>query len=336
MILKKKITKDKRVFFPIAHFLGGALSLYIGAEILVYGSASLALRLKIPLLIIGLTVIAFGTSSPELFVNIYSALHGFGDLTLGNLVGANILSLSGVIGLSALIKPIHLSRQLLRWDIPFMMASTLLVMIFSYEKKISRFDGAIFVVFLLIYLFVLYMIGKKSIVIEEEITLLKEETKPSANKRSSTYLWADILMVLVGIVLLFFGGRWLVKGALGFAQAFLIGQGIVGLTIVAFGTTLPEMVTCVVAIFRKKRHIAIGTAIGSNTFNFLGILGFSSLARPLHFQHDILIDLIGLLALQGFLFPLLLKKQEIPRWKGGILIAFYAFYVAFLFILKPA
>ncbi len=304
--------------------LAGSLLLYLGAEILVHGSVALALRFKVSLLVIGLTLVAFGTSAPELAVNIRGALEGLGTLSVGNAIGANLLTTGGILGLCVLIKPAPLSSELLKRDIPMMVFSTLLVLAFTASHQITRFEGAILLFFFFLYLAVLYVTTRTGIFVEKVIIEESRKISPYA-------LW-DVTMVVGGIILLLIGSRLLVHGAVTLGKVFGIQQDIIGLTVVSIGTSLPELTISIVATLRKRHHITLGTIFGSNIFNLLGILGISSLIRPLRLDHSLQPSLLWFLALQLLLYPIFQKKREISRPKGAILLCVYLFFFVTRFI----
>ncbi len=309
---------------------GGAAALYFGADFLVRGSVALALRLQVSTLLIGLTLVALGTSGPELFINIRGAIQGQADLGIGNVIGANILTVGGILGLCALIKPMAISRQLICWDMPAVLVTNLLMMMLTFSQEISRWKGALFVFLFLIYLSVLYFITKKGILKEKEV--LKEEKPVIEQSQPTPHTgWWDILQVVGGLVLLAAGAHWLVKGSIQLALWWGVSEKVIGLTIVAIGTSLPELITSIIAVFRKQHYIALGNIIGSNVYNFIGILGVSALVTPLQLHHSVLKDLCYLFFLQCFLFPIFQKTAEIPRWKGACLILLYAGYITLLF-----
>ena len=317
----------------VAFILGGAAALYVGAEILVRGSVALALRLKISTLLIGLTLVAIGTSGPELFVNIRGAMEGRADLGVGNVIGANIVTIGGVLGLCALIKPLAISRQLVRWDMPAMLVTNIIMMVFTFSLQISRLKGAFFLGLFLLYLAGLYFITKKGILKEKEV-LKEEEPVIEQSHAISRYAWWDLLLIGGGLILLSLGAQWLVKGAVQLAMQWGVSEKVIGLTVVAMGTSQPELITSIIAVFRKQHYIALGNIIGSNVYNLLGILGISSLVRPLQLEHSVLGDLLYLFLLQCFLFPILQKKSEISRWKGVCLLLLYTGFVTVLYSLK--
>lgn len=317
----------------LAFILGGATALYIGAEMLVRGSVALALRLKISTLLIGLTLVAVGTSGPELFVNIRGAIEGRADLGVGNVIGANIVTIGGILGLCALIKPLGISRQLIRWDMPAMLATNIIMMIFTFSLQISRLKGAFFLGLFLLYLAGLYFITKKGILKEKEV-MKEEEPVIEQSQAISRYAWWDLLLIVGGLVLLSLGAQWLVKGAVQLAMQWGVSEKVIGLTVVAMGTSQPELITSIIAVFRKQHSIALGNIIGSNVYNLLGILGISALVSPLQLESSVLGDLGYLFLLQCFLFPIFQKKSEISRWKGVCLLLLYVGFVVVLYSVK--
>ena len=251
--------------------LVGLVLLIGGAELLVRGASALAVALGISRLVIGLTVVAFGTSSPEIAVSVQSAIAGQANLAIRNLVGSNIFNILFILGISAAITPLIVSQQLIRFDVPVMIAATFVVLILGLDSHYGRFDAAVLLLLLLGYLVLLLVFGRK-------------EAEPAADEiappRAATGWLLNVVLVVVGLALLVWGSRWLVAGALDIAKALGVSELIIGLTIVAAGTSLPEVATSVIAALRQQRDIAVGNVIGSCTFNLLAVLGVASSVAP--------------------------------------------------------
>jgi len=257
-------------------FIVGLVFLIIGAEALVRGSSRLAAVLGISPLVIGLTVVAFGTSSPELAVSIKSALSNQASIAVGNVIGSNIFNVLFILGISALIVPLVVSQQLVRLDVPLMIALSVMVLILSLDENFSRADGLMLVAGLVIYVwFLIYQSRRESAEVKEEYA------KEFGTERYSKSSWfKNIVLILGGLALLVLGSHWLVDSAVSFAQYLGVSELVVGLTIVAAGTSLPEVVTSVIATIRGERDIAVGNVVGSNIFNIMGVLGFTSIVAP--------------------------------------------------------
>ena len=310
-------------------FLSGLAFLIIGAEILVRGASRIAAGIGISPLIIGLTVVAFGTSSPELAVGIKSAVSGQADIALGNVIGSNIFNVLFILGLSALIVPLRVSKQLIRLDVPLMIGLSVLVLLFAMDQNITRFDGGLLLAGLAGYIVFLIYEGRKSS--DGDNKLNRNSTN---GKNSGKINWPlNILFVVGGLVLLVVGSRWLVDGAVTFAQYLGVSELIIGLTIVAAGTSLPEVVTSLIAAVGGERDIAVGNVVGSNIFNIMGVLGLTGVLAPAgirvsegiyHFDIPIMI------AVAFACLPIFFTGGTINRWEGALLLGYYVAYTSYL------
>lgn len=312
----------------IIFFVVGLVFLIIGAEALVKGASRLAAAFGISPLVIGLTVVAFGTSSPELAVSIKSSLSGQGTIALGNAVGSNIFNILFILGLSALIAPLFVSQQLVRLDVPLMITLSVMVLILSLDEKLNRTDGLLLVIGLTIYLwFLISQSRKESRGIKAAGTNAVEAEKPK---------WAkDIGFVIGGLLLLVTGSRWFVNSAVLFAEYLKISELIVGLTIVAAGTSLPEVVTSVIAVVRGERDIAVGNVVGSNIFNIMGVLGFAGFISPTGIEVSpavIGFDLPVMIAVALACLPIFFTGGVISRKEGLLFLGYYIAYVLYLIL----
>ena len=302
----------------------GLVLLVAGAEVLVRGASNLATSWGISPLIVGLTVVAFGTSSPELAVSLKAVSAGQAGIALGNVVGSNIFNVLFILGLAALIAPLVVSRQLIRLDVPIMIGASVLVLIFSQNGMFSPWEGGMLFIGLLCYVAFLIVQGKKEGVAENS------DTKP---QQKSLHWSLNAGMVLVGLALLVQGSNWLVEGAVQIAVHFGVSEVIVGLTIVAAGTSLPEVVTSVMASIKGERDIAVGNVVGSNVFNLLGVLGLTSLLAPGGIQvteafsgFDVPIMVVVAFAC----LPIFFSGGVISRWEGAVLFGYYLIYTTYL------
>lgn len=282
-------------------------------------------------LVIGLTVVAFGTSSPELAVSIKSALSGQGGIALGNVIGSNIFNVLFIVGLFALIAPLLISQQLVRFDVPLMIALSVIVWMLTLDENLSRTDGLMLVAGLVIYVWVLvYQSRKESVEVKEEYT---QEFETERNAKAD---WVkNIGLVLGGLALLVLGSRWLVDGAVSFAHYLGVSELIVGLTIVAAGTSLPEVVTSVIASIRGERDIAVGNVVGSNLFNIMGVLGIAGMVAPTGIEVSTAVigfDLPVMIAVAFACLPLFFTGGEISRTEGGALLGYYVAYTMYLIL----
>ena len=294
--------------------LGGLVGLLFGGEALVRGSVGIARRLAIAPLLIGLTVVGFGTSTPELLVSVDAALRGVPDIAIGNIVGSNIANILLIVGLSALVWPIRVLGGTLRRDTGVMMAAALVLIPVFWLGAIGRLSGAVLVAGLIAYLVWAYLRPGAG----------KAEDDPSP----MVPLWQSALWVAVGLVALMLGARLLVDGAVSIARGYGVSEAFIGLTIVAVGTSLPELATSLIAALRRQSEIAIGNIVGSNIFNVFGILGVTAVIAPIPVAPRFLtFDLPVMIAVSLVLTGLLLTRQVIGRGVGVALLAGYAAYV---------
>lgn len=302
----------------------GLVLLYLGAEGLVRGSASLALRLGVGPLLVGLTVVAFGTSAPEMIVSVNAAYLGQGDISVGNVVGSNICNVGLILGFSALIFPVKVASQIVRIDTPIMIASTALAIALLYDGSLSRSEGIVFFALLVVYVGFSIRLAQKQAgdPLAQEFS---EEVKIS--KRGVA---VDLGMVIVGLVMLVFGARFLVDAAIEIARNFGLSEAVIGLTIVAIGTSLPEFATSLIAAMKKEADIAVGNVVGSNIFNLLGILGISATVTPLSSAGITGVDLAVMAAFALVLWVFSATGHRISRSEGSMMIAAYVGYVAWL------
>ena len=310
-------------------FVVGLAFLIIGAEALVRGASRLAAVLGISPLVIGLTVVAFGTSSPELAVSLKSALSGQANISVGNVVGSNIFNVLFILGLSALIVPLVVSQQLVRLDVPLMVALSVIVLILSLDQSFSRADGLMLVAGLVIYVWFLIYQSRR-----ERVEVREEYASEFGTERYAKRSWGkNIGLVLGGLALLVLGSRWLVDGAVSFAQYLGVSELVVGLTIVAAGTSLPEVVTSVIAAIRRERDIAVVNVVGTNIFNIMGVLGLASTVAPTGI--DVTTAVIGfdipvMIVVALACLPIFFTGGVISRQEGLLLLGYYVAYTLYL------
>lgn len=310
------------VFQIILFLIGGLILLVAGGEILVRGSVGLAKRFNVSPLIIGLTIVSFGTSSPELLVSVKAALSDYGSLSLGNVIGSNIGNIAIILGISALIYPISVSKQIIKKEMPILIGVTLGSILFLLDGNLTRIEGAVFFTGLIIYIVIGYKLSVKH----------KDEVVPSTEVETikpMNFALAAIL-IITGLFMLVLGGDFFVKGAVEVAKRFNLSEAVIGLTIVAIGTSLPELFTSLIAAIKKEADIAIGNIIGSNIFNLLGILGLTSIIHPIKSNSINYIDFGLMFILTLFLFPLLKTGMKLNRLEGMFLISVYVGYVVYL------
>lgn len=312
-------------------FVIGLVFLIIGAEALVRGASRLAAVVGISPLVIGLTVVAFGTSSPELAVSVKSALSGQASLAVGNVVGSNIFNVLFILGISALIVPLVVSRQLIRFDVPLMIVLSGIVLILALDQSFSRTDGLMLVAGLVVYVCFLIFQSRRERVAERE----KDPPEPGVEGYAKAGWLKNISLVFGGLVLLVLGSRWLVDSAVSFAQYLGVSELVVGLTIVAAGTSLPEVVTSIIAAVRGERDIAVGNVVGSNIFNMMGVLGLASLVAPSGIEISTAVigfDIPVMIAVALACLPVFFTGGIISRREGVLLLGYYVAYTLYLIL----
>lgn len=300
----------------------GLVLLFFGGEGLVRGSAALALRLGVSPLVAGLTVVAFGTSAPELVVSLKAALDGLGAIAIGNVVGSNIFNIGLILGITALICPLKPQLQIIRFDTPIMIVVTLVGMGFLWDSALGRAEGAFFFAGLLIYVTATVVMARR-VPVQPEVNAEFTDSVPAPHGP----VWRDVAFIVGGLVLLVVGSRCLVNGAVEVARGFGVSDAIIGLTIVAGGTSMPELAASLVAAARRQPDIALGNIVGSNVFNILGILGISSLVAPLQAEGISHVDLGVMLAFSVVLLPIIATGRRFERWEGALLLAGYGGYL---------
>ena len=303
-------------------FVAGLVTLVAGGELLVRGAARLAAATGISPLVIGLTVVAFGTSSPELAVSVQAALAGQSGIAVGNVVGSNIFNVLLILGLSAIVVPLVVSAQLVRIDVPIMIGISVVSWIMALDGTISHVEAALLLASLVAYIAV-------QIVISRRAGLLQDDSVDTGSKPM------NVLFIVVGLALLVLGARWLVEAAVAMAQAFGVSELVVGLTIVAAGTSMPELATSVIAGIRGQRDIAVGNVIGSNIFNLAAVVGTSGLVASAGIPvapAAVQIDLPIMVAVAILCLPIFLSKYTISRWDGTLFVAYYVLYTLYLIL----
>lgn len=312
------------------YLIAGLVLLVAGAEVLVRGAAKLAAQFGIPPLIIGLTVVAFGTSAPETAVSVQAALDGSGDLAIGNVVGSNIANVLFILGLTALIAPLIVSRQLIRLDVPIMIGASLLTFALAWDGSLSKLDGAILFAGIVAYTAFLIISSRKQKPLEDD-----EFSKEfGLNEPVKPYAWAiNLGLIIVGLVLLVSGSNFLVEGAVALARTLGISELVIGLTVVAVGTSLPELATSVLAAIKGERDIAVGNIVGSNIFNLLCVLGLASMVSPQAISvaaNALAFDFPVMIAVAVACLPIFFAGYRINRWEGLLFLAYYVAYTVYL------
>jgi cation:H+ antiporter len=306
----------------------GFILLIKGANLLVDGASSVGRKLNISDLVIGLTIVAFGTSTPELFVNIFASIKGNTDIAIGNVLGSNIANIFLILGVSAVIFPLAVGKGTVWKEIPLSLLAALLLGVMANDRLIdkneisalTRIDGLVFLAFFIIFLYYSFGIAKRIDGIDDHMP------------QKQYGLLKSLLLIIAGLVGLGVGGNWIVDSAVHIASRLGVSQSLIGLTIVAVGTSLPELATSAVAAYRKNAEIAVGNVIGSNIFNIFFVLGLSAIIKPLPFNPGSNIDIgvVILASLLLFLWMFTGKKRSLDRWEGIIFLILYSCYIIFL------
>jgi len=316
----------------VLSFISGLALLILGAEVLVRGASKIAAGLGISPLIIGLTVVAFGTSSPELAVSIKAAVSNQADIALGNVVGSNIFNVLFILGISALIVPLRVSQQLIRLDVPLMIGVSALTFILAFDLNISRIDGILLILSLVGYVgFLIYQsLGNSEKDPDSDLT----DAGKDEHSEKSGWLF-NLMLVVGGLGLLVIGSRWFVNSAVSFANYLGISELVIGLTIIAAGTSMPEVVTSIIAAIRGERDIAIGNVVGSNIFNIMGVLGFASVLAPAGIgvsEAFVSFDIPLMIAVAIACLPIFFTKGTISKWEGALFLSYYIVYTLYLIL----
>ena len=308
----------------IFYLVLGLVLLIVGGDFLVKGSVALALRMRVSMVVIGLTVVSFATSAPELIVSVYSALTGHPDMAIGNVIGSNIANISLVLGLTALVYPLSFKKRLYQFDIPVMLTACVLFAIFLFTNALlEAWEGFVFIV--LLGLLTLYLIQKSR----------KQEFLSKEVNVNSISLFKLSFYLVSGGTCLYLGSHFLVNGASGLAREIGLSERIISVSIVAFGTSVPELAASIIAALKKQKDLSIGNLIGSNIFNVLAVLGITSMVKPIAVLDESLItnDIWWMLGISVLLYPLmfLFKKDHFGRVEGLVLLMVYTIYILFLF-----
>ena len=315
----------------LVYLIAGLVLLVAGAEVLVRGAAKLAAQFGIPPLIIGLTVVAFGTSAPETAVSVQAAYNNSGDLAIGNVIGSNIANVLLILGMTALVAPLIVSRQLIRLDVPIMIGASLVVYALAWDGSLSRLDGALLFAGVLSYTAFLIVSSRKDKTAPADDEFAKEFGLDETPKPHATAI--NFGLLVAGLVLLVTGSNFLVEGAVSLARALGLSELVIGLTVIAVGTSLPELATSILAAIRGERDIAVGNIVGSNIFNLLCVLGLASLVSPSAIPvaaNALAFDFPVMIAVALACLPIFFTGYRINRWEGLLFLAYYLAYTAYL------
>ena len=313
-------------------FIAGLAALFIGANALVHGASKLALSLGISPLVVGLTVVAFGTSAPEMAVSTGAAINGQADIAVGNVVGSNIFNILFILGLSALVAPLIVHTQLIRQEVPIMVGTVVLLIAISLDGHIGMWDSSL--LFGLMILYTIFLIRQSSHASKGETAQFDAEHFKAKSNTWDARRVVQLGLIAFGLLLLVLGSDWLVTASVAFAKRLGISDLVIGLTIVAAGTSMPEVAASLVAAFKGERDIAVGNVVGSNIFNVLASLGLGGLvsgASGIVIAPSILtFDLWVLAAVSLACLPIFLSGREIARWEGGVFLIYYIAYVSYM------
>ena len=309
------------------YITGGLVLLYFGADWLVQGAVTLALHLGLSPLIVGLTVVALGTSVPEALVSVQAAIGHQGGIALGNVIGSNILNIALILGLSSLILPLKVHSHIVKADVPLLTGATFMLVVLLEDFHISRMEGAFLLLCIVFYVAGNIMTVKRTSPEEDKIEGME------IPEDSGKTLWRDVGFLILGIVTLGFGANFLVTGAVDLARIFGLSEALIGLTIVSIGTGTPELATALMAAFRKTPDLAIGNVVGSNLFNIMFVLGIAGLVAPLDGKGISSVDLYVMLGVTILLLPTVWTGRILDRKEGFL---FLAIYVGYLYHLWPA
>ncbi len=311
-------------------FLIGLVGLITGAELLVRGASRLAIGFGISPLVVGLTVVALGTSSPELAVSIGSAMSGQADIALGNVVGSNIFNVLLILGLSASIGALVVAQQLIRLDVPLMIGVSILPLLFGLDGKIGRLDGLLLFAGIVAYVvFAIHQSRKET----QQVAAEYDREFGQGGQMGPRQVVIQIALVIAGLALLVVGARWLVNGAVAMARSLGLSELIIGMTVIAAGTSLPEVATSVIASLRGERDIAVGNVVGSNIFNILAVLGLTAAAAPDGVtvpSSALRFDIPFMIAVSVACLPIFFTGYRIARWEGVLFLGYYVAYTLYL------
>ncbi len=311
----------------------GLVLLVLGAEILVRGASKIASMAGISPLVIGLTIVAYGTSSPEMAVSTLTSLSGQADIAVGNVVGSNIFNVLFILGISALVSPLVVAQQLIRLDVPIMIGVSVLMFVFGLDGNLSRIDSSILLILGILYTVFLIYQGRQEK--NPEVQAEYEQEYQERGDRSTLQWLINLAYIIGGLALLVLGSRWLVDGSISIARAFGVSELVIGLTIVAIGTSLPELATSVVASLKGERDIAVGNVVGSNIFNILAVLGLAGIVSPTGLvvsEAALRLDIPVMIAVAIACLPVFVTGNLIARWEGLIFVFYYVAYTIYLIL----
>ncbi len=301
----------------------GLATLIVGGEFLVKGAVGMATKARLSTLVIGMTVVSFGTSAPELLVSLKAAYHDVPEIAIGNVIGSNIANIALVLGLTVIIFPMPVSRNSLIFDWPIMMLASILFVVFSFNLQIERIEGVVLFTILVGFIYFLIRNSRKN---------KKSKETNDLDEVIKVNVFKSVGFILIGLIGLYFGAKWLIEGAKSLGESAGLSKHVIAITIVAFGTSVPELVTSVVAAYRKEMDISVGNLIGSNIFNIMSVIGLTAIVSPIRVDESVVRwDMIWMLAIALILLPMMWYKRKIGRISGIILLTAYFVYIYLLF-----
>lgn len=313
------------MLLSVLYILIGVVVVLWGADRLTEGAVGVAERLRIPQLVIGLTIVAIGTSMPEFCVSLVSALKGTADLAVGNVVGSNIFNSLLIVGITAMVAPMTILKSTVRLDIPFALLASVMLAAFCYDGELTRLDAGILFGLFLVFMFITLQHAKRGEKKEES-----EENEDAKERERTKAVWKMVALILVGLACLVLGSNVFVDGATKVAAALGVSDAVIGLTVVAMGTSMPELATSVVAARKGNSGIAIGNVLGSNVFNILLVIGLTGVISPMHIQGITWIDLSMLILSMVLLLLFSYTKYTIARWEGAVLTTLFVGYITWV------
>ena len=313
------------MLLSVLYILIGVVVVLWGADRLTEGAVGVAERLRIPQLVIGLTIVAIGTSMPEFCVSLVSALKGTADLAVGNVVGSNIFNSLLIVGITAMVAPMTILKSTVRLDIPFALLASVMLAAFCYDGELTRLDAGILFGLFLVFMFITLQHAKRGEKKEES-----EENEDAKERERTMAVWKMVALILVGLACLVLGSNVFVDGATKVAAALGVSDAVIGLTVVAMGTSMPELATSVVAARKGNSGIAIGNVLGSNVFNILLVIGLTGVINPMHIQGITWIDLSMLILSMVLLLLFSYTKYTIARWEGAVLTILFVGYMTWV------
>ena len=314
------------------YILAGFVALFYGAEFLVKGASEISLKLGVSPLVVGLTVVAFGTSAPELLVCIDANAQGSPDQAFGTIIGSNICNIALILGVGALIRPIKIHRQIIRREVPILLVSSIIFVLMLIDKEIARWEGSLLFAGVVVYVISSLRMSKGEIAVDDALEMTPEDIEKAKNSGMSAFA-LSVVAIIAGLVMLKFGSGWLVKHGSIVATSLGVSEAIIGLIILAFGTSLPELATSIVASKNGEGDIITGNAVGSCIFNILAVIGIAAMVQSLAAENINWMDMGVMLAIIVIIFPMMWSRGSLSKLEGAVLLTFYFGYIITRFMI---